>query len=110
MRFIGATEVSTDTACQLMDREQTSRLNDGTLAMHPFGFDGVEPRALFGQKQGQDAHAFVRLLDLLVLFSDPGSHQLRDMPRSVIPDQEPMVFALLLQSLTTPLKKLGGDG
>ncbi|GCE51465.1 hypothetical protein EI42_05911 [Thermosporothrix hazakensis] len=75
MRFIGATEVSTDTACQLMDREQTSRLNDGTLAMHPFGFDGVEPRALFGQKQGQDAHAFARLLDLLVLFSDPGSHQ-----------------------------------
>ncbi len=32
------------------------------------------------------------------------------MPGSVIPDQEPVGLALLEQTLTTPVQKMGGDG
>jgi hypothetical protein len=110
VRFISTSIISTDPFSQLVSREQAVAFDDVALAMDPFWFNGVEPGAFCGQKEGQDADPFARLLDLHVVLSDPGAHHFRDMPGSIIPDQKPVVFALLLQALTTPIEKLGGDG
>jgi hypothetical protein len=37
--------------------------------MDPLRLNRVEPRTLLGQKEGQDANAFLRLLDLPIVLS-----------------------------------------
>jgi hypothetical protein len=110
MWLIRASKVSTDALGQLARRQQTSRFDHSPFAMHPFGFDRIEPGTLFGQHQRQNAHALTRLLDLLVVRSDPGAHHLAHMPGRMIPDQEPVALALCLQTPATPVQKLQGDG
>src|SRR3712207_9323982 len=56
------------------------------LAMHPFGLDRVEPRALLGQKAAHDPHPSPALLDLSVVFLEPSSHLAAYVPGSVVPD------------------------
>src|SRR5690348_16143253 len=77
--------------------------------MHPFGFDGIEPGTLFRQKQREDAHAFARSLDLLVMLTNPGAHKLAVMPGGIIPDEQPRHFALVLQLGAAPVQKLRRD-
>lgn len=99
----------TDPFSQLFGRKQAVRFNHGSFAMYPLRLNGIEPGALCRQAEGQDAHAFARLLDLLVVLSDPGAHDFADMPGCVIPDQQPGFFALSSQALAAPVKKLGGN-
>ena len=71
--------------------------------------DLIEPGALRGQQERQNAHAFPGLLDLLVVLAYPGTNGLTLVPGGVIPDQEPVVLATLEQTLTAPLQELRRD-
>jgi hypothetical protein len=109
MSFRRTMVVRTNALDQLLGREQAVGFNHGALAMHPLGFNGIEPRALCGQKQGQNAHAFTRGFDLLVVFTNPGAHDLTAMPGGIIPDQQPRAFSLGLQFGTAAGQKLRRD-
>jgi hypothetical protein len=98
-----------DPLSQLLGRKQAVGFNDGPLPMYPLWLDGIKPGAFCRESEGQDTHACAGLFDLLIVFSDPGAHSLADMPRGIVPDQQPGSFALPCQPLTAPLKKLRGD-
>src|SRR5947209_16998312 len=110
MRFIRTAKVSTDPFSQLVSRKQAISLDHVALSVDPFGLNRVKPGALCRQEEGQDPHAFARLLDLLVMLANPGANSLTLVPGGIIPDQKPIVLALGSQALTTPVQKLGGDG
>src|SRR2546430_8139028 len=109
-RFRGAAKVSTHTFSQLLSREQSIRFHNRLLGMDPLRLDRVEPGTFGGQKERQNAHAFTLLLDLLIVLTNPATHHLADMKGGVIPDEQPRGLSLRLQSLATPLQKLGGQG
>src|SRR5947209_10061277 len=109
MSFVRTVKVSTNPLGQLASREQLIGFNNGALAMHPFGFDGIEPGTLRREQKGQDADAFALVLDLLVMLAYPGAHDQALMPGGIVPDQQPGSFSLCLQLTTTPVQKLGGD-
>src|SRR5262245_4770512 len=109
MRFIRTTKVGTDAFRQLASRQQAIEFYDVALGMHPFGFSRVETGTLRRQQEGQDAHAFARLLDLPIVSTDPGPHRLALVPRGIIPNQEPMGLALFEQADAAPLQELDGD-
>ena len=69
MRFIGTSKVGTDPFSQLLSRQQAIVLNHVAFAMHPFGLNRIEPGALRGQQERQNANPFARLLDLLVVLA-----------------------------------------
>src|SRR6266849_4604498 len=110
MRFIRTAKVGADALGQLAGGKPTIVLDYVALGMHPFGFDGIEPGTLGRQQERQNAHTFARLFDLLIVLANPATHRLTFVPGGVIPDQEPVGLALLLQALATPLQELGGDG
>lgn len=109
MSFIRTVIIRTNPLGQLRGREQPVGFNDGTLAMYPFGFDGIEPGTLLGQKQGQDTHAVARCFHLLIVLANPGPNDLAFVPGGIVPDQQPRGFALPFQFRATPGQKLGGD-
>jgi hypothetical protein len=65
MSFMGTAEIGTDTFSHLLGREQPGWFDNSSFAMHPFGFNRVEPGTLDGQITRQHAHAFLLPLDLL---------------------------------------------
>src|SRR5260221_11674539 len=83
--------------------------DDMTFAVNPLWLDRIQPGTFGGQKEGQDVNALARLLDLRVLFSDPGAYHVRAMPGGVLPNQQPVAFALLVEALTAPVEKCDGD-
>src|SRR5947209_361827 len=110
MRFIRTAKVGTDPFCQLASGQQAIMLDHIPLGMHPFGFNGIQPGTFGRQQERQNANAFTRLLDLLVVLTYPGAHGLTLMPGGIIPDQEPVRLPFCEQAFTTPLQELGGDG
>jgi len=74
MSFIGTVKIGTNALGQVLCREDRVGFNNGTLAMDPFGFNGIEPKTLFGQKQRENPHAFARGLRLHVVLTNPGVH------------------------------------
>ncbi len=110
MRFIGTSKVGTDPFSQKLRRQQSIVLNHVAFAMHPFGLNRIEPGALRGQSERQNANPFARLFDLLVVLANPGANGLTLVPGGIIPDQEPVVLALLQQALTAPVQKPYRDG
>ncbi len=110
MRFIRTAKVGADPLLQLASSQQAVMLDHVALGMHPFGFNGIEPRTLRGQQERQNPHTLVRLFDLLVMLADPATNRLTLVPGGVIPDQEPVRLAFFEQALATPLQELGGDG
>src|SRR6266851_2803231 len=106
MRFIGTAKVGTDPFSQLASRKQAIEFDHVPLGMHPFGFDGIEPRALGGQQQRQNANALARLFDLLIVLANPRTNRLALVPGSVISDQEPVRLALFEQALAASLQEL----
>ena len=101
--------MSTNAFSQLLGRKQPIRFHNRLFGMDPFGFNGVEPGALSGQEERQDAHALARLFDLLVVLADPGANHFTDVPGGIVPDQEPVTRALGCQALTTILQELNAD-
>ncbi len=110
MGFIGATKVGTNPFGQLASRQHPVQFDHLAFAVGPFRFNRVEPGTLGRQQKRQKAYPFARLLDLLMVSANPGTHLLAEMPGSVIPNQEPVGLAQLGEALTTPVQKLGGDG
>ena len=102
--------MSTNALSQLLGREQAIRFNHRLLRVDPLRLNGGEPGALGGQEARQDADAFPSLLDLPVVLPNPVPNHFAAMPRSIIPDQEPVALALGSQTLTTLLQKLNADG
>src|SRR5438874_768042 len=109
MGFVSTSEVSTDPFSQKLRRKHPIVLNHVALSVNPLRLDGIEPRALGGQKERQNAHPFPVLAHLLVVRTKPGAHVLAHMPGGIIPDQEPVALALGSQALTTVVPKLGSD-
>jgi len=101
--------VGTDALSQLACRKQASGFNHRPFAMNPFGLNRIEPRALRRQAERQDAHAFADQLDLLVVLPDPGAHDFADIPRGIVPDQQPGFFALSYQAPAASIKKLSSN-
>jgi len=94
---------------QLARRQQASPFHHGPFAMHPLGFDRIEPGASRRQLESQEAHPRACLFDLLMAFSDQGLHDFAEMPGGMIPDQQPGVLPLRRQLLAAPVEKLSGD-
>jgi hypothetical protein len=109
MRFISTPKVGTNALSQLFGGEEPIAFDHIALSMDPFGFNGIEPGTLRGQKQRQNTHAFALGFDLTVMLSYPGPHDLAHMKGGVIPDQQPGGFPFGLQADTTPFQKLGGN-
>ena len=70
--------------------------------MDPHWLNWVEPGTFLRQQTAQDAHTLTTPFHLPVMFSDPNSHRLTDMPGSMIPDQNQHRFPDHLQFLTAP--------
>lgn len=109
MRFRGAGEGRTDALSQLGGRKQTSRFNDGTCAMNPRGLNGVKPGTSGRQTTRQKTHALACRLDLLVVCSDPGTHDVAEMPGGLLPEQLPGCFSWSRETLAAPSEKRRGD-
>ncbi len=109
MWLIRTAKVGTDALGKLRGRKQAVGFDHIALGVDPFGLDWIEPGTLLGQKQGQHAHPFAVLLDLLIVLPDPGAHLFTVMPGGVVPDQQPGGFALRVQSRATPVQKLRRD-
>src|SRR5436190_22324596 len=83
--FVGTAEDGADSLGQFARGEQAVGLDHLAFAMHPFGFDRVEPGALDGQGAGHDAHARARVADLPVVSFDPAAHLVAGMPGGIVP-------------------------
>ncbi len=110
MIFMRAGQSSTNALFQLVWRQGSVGLDDASFAMHPLGFNRVEPGALDRQRTNEDPCALTRFQTGLIMRSDPLLYSTADMPTSVVPHQNQDPLAPLRQLLTAPLQKLGGDG
>src|SRR3712207_6476633 len=88
MLVMRTTEDSTDPIRKLVSAQKTVELDHFALAVCPLRLYGVQPWTLLGQKAAYDPHSFAALLDLAVMFPEPASDLLGDMPACVVPDQE----------------------
>src|SRR5215211_2321579 len=77
------------------------------LAVNPFGFYGVQPRALLGQKAAYDPHSFAAAFDLAVVLAEPSSDLAAYVPGSVVPDEEQNLPAKSFKLFATPLEESG---
>ncbi len=93
---------------ELVSAQQSVGLDHLPLAVHPLGLDGVQPRALLGQKAAHDPHdAFAALSDLAVVGAEPTPDFFGDVPACVVPDQEQDLLADLFELFATPLEESG---
>ena len=67
--------MGTNALRQLLSRKQPVGFNNGALAMHPLGFNRVEPGTFGGQKARQDADALALSFHLGVVLADPGTDE-----------------------------------
>ena len=59
--------------------KQSIGLYHFSLAVHPLGLYGVQPRTPLGQKTTHDPHSTAALLDAAVVFSEPAPYLLLEM-------------------------------
>jgi hypothetical protein len=110
MRFTLTTIVGIDPGFEFDGTQQTVWFRDGTLPMHPFRFNGVEPRTFAGQRAHDEAHTHSTPLDLLIMVADPASHSLAAVPRGVVPDQQQGGEALRRETCGAPRQEIDCDG
>src|SRR5688572_24554394 len=92
----------------LVGTEQTRGLYHLALAVNPFGFDRVEPRALLGQQTSDDPHSTTTLFYFSVVRTDPAPDLTAYVPAGVVPDQNQHLLAELFELLRAPLQKARG--
>ncbi|HLY27884.1 MAG TPA: hypothetical protein VKQ72_16170 [Aggregatilineales bacterium] len=95
---------------QFVDGQGAIRLKDSTLGMEPLGFNGIEPGTLDGQRADQQTNLMSAALDLLVIFSHPGSYSLTEMPGSIVPDQSQDALSEGQGLIAQSGEELCGDG
>jgi hypothetical protein len=104
MLVVRTTEDPADPLGELVSSQKTLGLDHFALAVNPFGFDGVQPRTLLGQRAAHDPHSGLAstVFDLAVMFPEPAPDLLGDMPACVVPDKEQDLFAKSFELLATP--------
>src|SRR5438270_1673894 len=98
---------------ELISAEQTKGLYHFALAMNPFGLYRVKPWAPLGQKAAYNPNSFAAVFDLAIMFSEPASDLLGDVPACVVPDQKQDLLATSFELFAAPRKKpsrYGTDG
>src|SRR5919107_669400 len=110
MRFVDTAEGPADPIGEFVSAEQPLGLDHLSLAVNPFGLDGVEPRTLLGKQAGHYPHSAATIFDLAVVGGHPVTHLMAFMPAGVVPDQKQGILAPLFELLAAPLKKLRGYG
>jgi hypothetical protein len=103
MWLIRTSIVGTDPFGELLSGKESVGFNDRPFPVHPFGFNRVEPGALFGQQKGQDPNPLARLFPVLIVLPDPRANHFADMPGCMIPDEKPGGLAHHVQTRATPL-------
>ena len=94
--------IGTNPLHQFGHRQQASRFSDRPLAMDPFGFDGIEPRALAGQPTA------TFLFNPAIMSFNPVPDLVAEMPGGVIPNEKQRSFALASEVGQQPSQKGGG--
>jgi transposase len=74
------------------------------------GSDGVQPRALLGQKAGHYTHSVATGFDLPVVGGDPLLDELALVPGGVVPDHQQRLLTHRFELLRAPRKELRGYG
>ena len=64
MSMVGTVEGGAHPVDEFRSWQDSGRLDHSPFAVHPLGFDGVQPRTLDGQVAGDDPHAVPSQLDL----------------------------------------------
>src|SRR3954451_13322550 len=105
MLVMRTTEDPTDPVSKLVGAQQTLGLDHLPFAVNPFGFDGVQPRALLGQQTAHDPHAFAALFDLAVMFSEPAPDLAAYVPGGIVPDEQQNLPAKSFEHFATPRKE-----
>src|SRR5215210_1304339 len=107
MLVMRTTENLTDPVGELVSAQQTIGLDHLALAVDPFGFYGVQPRALLRQKATYDPHSMSVPFDLAVMSSEPSSELAAYVPGGVVPDEEQDLLADSFELLSAPSEKPG---
>src|SRR5215211_6707682 len=107
--IMGTAEDPTGPVGKLVSAQKTVGLYHLPLAVHPLRLDGVQPRALFGQKAAYDPHSSfaVAPFDLAVVLAEPSSYLAAYVPACVVPDEEQNLLAKSFEHFATPLEELG---
>ena len=105
-----AVESSTNPVSQVLSGKSSIRLDNAAFAMNPFGFNWIEPGAFYRQETYQEANAIPGSFDGAIMFTNPGPHDLTDMPTRIIPNHRQHRMTQLLDFLTGPFQELNGDG
>ena len=100
-------EDGADSFGEVVGADKAFGLGYFALCVDPLRFDGVKPRALGRQIAADYSHSLALLLDLDVVRSDPASHLLANVPRSIVPRHQEGRLAPLCQTLTSPVQELG---
>src|SRR5918998_4593214 len=101
--------VITDPLREFLRGEFPLRLADRSLAVHPAGFDWIEPGTPTGKLANQDTHA-ATLAGETIVGANPVSYFSAEMPRSIVPHQQPCLLTFGVQLFTAPGQKLGCEG
>lgn len=88
-----------------VSRERALFFKGVFLAMHPFGFDVVEPGTFRGQRTHQKAASLSGGFDAAVMRLDPLTHFSAGVPARVVPYHHQHPLALLGQTLGHPRQK-----
>jgi hypothetical protein len=102
-------KVVTDPVLEVVDREQTSRFDDGPFPVDPFRFDRIEPWCLDWQPTGEDADSPTCLPDQLIVVADPLRDRPAAVPRGVIPDQHQSSLPACRQSIAAVGQERSGQ-
>src|SRR5829696_7949250 len=108
MLVMRTTEDPTDPLGELVSAEQSVGLDHFALAVYPFGFYGVKPRALFRQQAAHDPRSGFApaLFDSAVMFSQPAPEFLGDVPAGVVPDEQQDFLAESFELFAAPREEL----
>src|ERR687890_283947 len=110
MLVVRTTERPAHPVGQFIRAQQSIEPHDLTLAMNPFGLDGVQPRALLRQKAIDDPYPTAALLDFSIMFAEPSSDLPGDVPACVVPDEKKGLLAKSFELLAAPREKPRGYG
>src|SRR5687768_7029142 len=106
MLVMRTTECPADPVGEFVSTEHSVELHHPALAVYPFGFYGVQPRALLGQEAAHDPHPLSARFDPAVVLAEPAPHLFGDMPAGVVPDEKQNPLANGFELLATPRKEL----
>src|SRR6266567_59601 len=80
MHFTFTVIVGIDPRFEFVGTQQPVWFRHRPLAMDPFRFYGVQPRAFAGQLADHNTHALGTPLDLLIVLTDPVPHGMTAVP------------------------------